>query len=70
VRGEGVMMRDRDHVFSKEERYLTGASYKSLVVGKPGTYGWSKHLRKGTNYIIARWEGGDLNHKVEFTSKD
>ncbi|MBI3860211.1 MAG: hypothetical protein HY296_08310 [Thaumarchaeota archaeon] len=34
--------------------------YKSVVVvGKPGTFGWSKRLRKAANCIIARWEGGD-----------
>jgi len=38
-----------------------GPSFRTfVVVGRPGTYGWSKRLRPGTRCIIARWEGGDF----------
>lgn len=39
---------------------LEGSSFKSVVVvARPGRYGWSKRLRRDTNCIVARWEGGD-----------
>ncbi len=43
------------------DEYLpVGPQFKTVVVvGKPGTYGWSKRLRRSANCIIARWEGGD-----------
>jgi hypothetical protein len=45
----------------EEEQYLVGPRFKSVVVvGQPGTYGWSKRLRAGTSCVVSRWEGGDF----------
>jgi hypothetical protein len=56
-------------ISAEEERYLVGPGFKTLVVvGKPGTYGWSKRLRPGTRCIIARWEGGDFISEGEVDS--
>ncbi len=43
-----------------DEYLLVGPRFKSVVVvGRPGTYGWSRRLQEAANCIVARWEGGD-----------